>query len=88
MEDGFVDFTDLHGTMLCSCREKCDETLGHDIRLSVDPQLNFSAQVVDVVRVGADEAERFGKRVAVLFYRPSSPLLSVQLPGQNHAVSM
>ena len=70
MEDGFVDSTDPHGTVLRSGRKKGDEALCHDIVLSVDPQLDLSAQAVDVVRVGADEAERFGKRVAVLLYRP------------------
>jgi hypothetical protein len=77
MEDRPVGLSDSQRAVLYIGRDKCEKTFVDDVLLSVNPQLDLAAKVVDIARVGVNKGDRFGKFVRVLFdgsFFPFSPL--------------
>jgi hypothetical protein len=72
MEDRSVDAKDAHGIVRQTCRRKDDRGLREQMRLAVNRELDFAAEILGVGRIGAEEADELVAIVRVLHeYRVS-----------------
>ena len=54
MEDGLIYPPDVERAVLHPYRDKGYKTLIHDMLLSVYPQLDFTAQIMNVIQIGPE----------------------------------